>query len=175
MHYPPYNGAVNFTQRGDPTLGPSTGAANAIPIGMLLQEAFTASGQIPDAIFCAHAHLYQRLTITYNDSSGNPVQQVPLLIAGTGGHTTLEVMSEACSGAAGTIQAVPCDIFASGNIPAGLTAPASRSVTLESYYDGTNQSAQPYGFLRMTVTADSVIGVKGATNGSRQLPWPAAR
>ena len=135
MHYPPYNGAVNFTQRGDPTLGPSTGAANAIPIGMLLQEAFTASGQIPDAIFCAHAHLYQRLTITYNDSSGNPVQQVPLLIAGTGGHTTLEVMSEACSGAAGTIQAVPCDIFASGNIPAGLTAPASRSVTLESYYD----------------------------------------
>jgi hypothetical protein len=29
---------------------------------------------------------------------------------------------------------------------------------MESYYDGTNQSARPYGFLRITVTADSVIG-----------------
>jgi len=156
MHYPPYSGAANFTQRGDPTLGQSTGAANAVPIAMLLQKAFAAAGRIPDAIFCAHAHLYQRLTIAYTDASGNATQQVPLLIAGAGGHTQLEVMGEACSGQPGSVPTPPFDIFAAGNIPKGLTAPSNGSITLERYFDGANQSAQPYGFLRVTVTPTSL-------------------
>jgi hypothetical protein len=158
MHYPPYSGAANFTQRGDPTLGQYTGAANTIPIGMLLQKAFAAAGKIPDAIFCAHAHLYQRLTITYRDPTGNTTQQVPLLIAGAGGHTQLEVVGEACSGQPGSVAAPPFDIFAAGNIPMGLTAPPDASIALESYFDGANQSAQPYGFLRVTVTPTSLTG-----------------
>ena len=57
LHYPPYNGTLDFQQRGNPTFGNDNAYPNAVPIGMVLQEAYSKSGQIPDAIFCAHAHL----------------------------------------------------------------------------------------------------------------------
>jgi hypothetical protein len=175
LHYPPYSGAVNFTQRGDPTMGPSPGAANAQPIGMLLEQAYAASGQIPDAVFSAHAHLYQRLTVTRTDAQGNR-RQTPYLIAGAGGHTSVEILAEQCSGSGnGTIPALPFDIFANGNIPQGLSAPATAAVELVAYADGTNTDAQPYGFLRVTVTPTTLVGEYFTTlcdkkgNGNGQL------
>ncbi len=165
LHYPPYNGTIDFQQRGDPTLGQSPGASHAQPVGNVLQSAFAAAGQIPDAIFTAHAHLYERLTITYEDS-GTVTQQVPCFIVGCGGHTQLELMASECAG--GTSQNfpdVPFDLFAKGTPPETLLQPTVGSltgtVTIEIYADGTNQASQPYGFL--TVTLNPAVGNAHAT------------
>jgi acid phosphatase type 7 len=64
VHYPPYSAAANFQQRGDPNLGPTRWGRKLRPIGMILEEAFQESEQYPDAVFSAHAHLYQRITYT---------------------------------------------------------------------------------------------------------------
>ena len=102
LHYPPYKSTLDFQQRGNPTFGLNDNAyPNAVPIGMALQEALAKSGQIPDAIFSAHAHLYQRMTLSYNDSHGKPVQQVPCFVVGCGGHTQLELMATLCAGGTG--------------------------------------------------------------------------
>lgn len=80
VHYPPYSGAANFPQRGDTTLGP-TNAGNSRPLCQVMQRAFEESGQRPDIIVSAHAHMYQRLTYRYAGG-----WDLPLLIAGSGGH-----------------------------------------------------------------------------------------
>jgi hypothetical protein len=153
LHYPPYNGTLDFQQRGNPTFGNDNAYPNAVPIGMVLQEAFAKSGQIPDAIFSAHAHLYQRMTLSYNDSHGKPVQQVPCFVVGCGGHTQLELMATLCAGGTGKgFPAAPFDLFSQGTPPKGLSAPANATVTIEFYADGTNQNNQPYGFLTVTLT-----------------------
>jgi len=153
LHYPPYNGTIDFEERGNPKYGNDNSYPNAVPIGMVLQDAFTQSGQIPDAIFAAHAHLYQRITVAYSDSSGKTSQQVPCFIVGCGGHTQLELMATECAGGtSSSFPAVPFNLFTQGTPPAGLTAPANATVTIECYADGTNQENQPYGFLTVTLT-----------------------
>ena len=155
LHYPPYNGALDFEQRGNPTWGNDNAYPDVLPIAMMLEMAYTLSGQIPDAVFSAHAHLYQRLTVNYTDSSGAPIQQVPHMVAGCGGHTQLELMSAVCTPPPATqssFPAAPFNLFTQGTPPVNLTAPENATVIVESYYDGTNQEYQPYGFLRVTLT-----------------------
>jgi hypothetical protein len=142
LHYPPFSGTTNFTRRGDPTLGP-TDAAGAAPLGVVLQRAFAESGLRPDAVFSAHAHLYQRLT--YRHAEG---WDVPYLVAGSGGHAPVEGMWEACDGSAGTAKSVPFAAL----LPPGLELPAGDSVSVVAYED------QSFGFLRITLTLDSMTG-----------------
>lgn len=154
LHYPPFNGTKDFKERGDPALGRSPGAAsNGQPIGNVLQDAFSKAGQIPDAIFSAHAHLYQRITVAYRDGKGNVTQQVPCFIVGCGGHTQLELMATKCGGGTKSdFPAFPFDLFKDGFPPKALTPPAKGKVTIEHYADGSKPEDQPYGFLTVTLT-----------------------
>ena len=153
LHYPPYNGTIDFKERGNPTYGDNKSYPNAVPIGMVLQEAFAQAGQIPDAIFSAHAHLYQRITVAYADGSDETVQQVPCFIVGCGGHTQLELMATKCAGGTSKkFPKAPFDLFKQGTPPKGLSAPTNATVTIEFYADGTDDANQPYGFLTVTLT-----------------------
>jgi hypothetical protein len=145
VHYPPYSGAANFAQRGDPTLGPS-GAGAEHTLGMVLQRAFAESGQRPDAVFSAHAHLYQRLTYRYADG-----REVPYVIAGSGGHGPVETMWEACSGKHAPAAARKRPPF-NALLPPGLTLGKDERVRVMAYDD------ERFGFLRVSVTASAVWG-----------------
>jgi Calcineurin-like phosphoesterase len=155
VHYPPYNGTLDFQQRGNPKYGNNNAYPNAVPLGMVLQSAFTQSGQIPDAIFSAHAHLYQRITLTYNNSAGKAIQQVPCFVVGCGGHTPLELMATQCAGGTGKFPAAPFNLFTKGAPPDGLSAPANATVMIEFYADGSDEKNEPYGFLTVTLRADN--------------------
>ena len=97
---------------------------------MVLQEAFAQAGQIPDAIFSAHAHLYQRITVAYADGSDETIQQVPCFIVGCGGHTQLELMATKCAGGTSKkFPKAPFDLFKQGTPPKGLSAPKNGTVT----------------------------------------------
>jgi hypothetical protein len=95
LHYPPYSGAANFSHRGDPNLGPTPrrnpGAGLLQPLAVTLRHAFQQAGLYPDLVISAHSHLYERITYTYTGG-----QQIPYLIAGSGGHWPVEKMAEAC-------------------------------------------------------------------------------
>lgn len=155
VHYPPYSGAANFARRGDPTqalMKASHGdpddaepikVATARPLAVVLQQAFLESGQIPDAVISAHAHLYQRLTYRYDDG-----REVPYLIAGSGGHAPVENMWEACDKTMSPAQTVP---FAAV-LPPGLNVPPGHSVRVVAYDD------RAFGFLRLTITARKLLG-----------------
>ena len=142
VHYPPYSGTTNFAQRGDPTLGP-TNATTARPLGTVLQQAFRDSGQRPDAIISAHAHLYQRLTYRYNDG-----WEVPCVIAGSGGHSPVEDVWKQCDGTMGQPKGVPFEAV----LPSGLTVPPGESAHIVAYDD------QAFGFLRVTIASDQLTG-----------------
>jgi hypothetical protein len=142
VHYPPYSGAANFTQRGDPTLGPS-GAGAEQTLGTVLQQAFAESGQRPDAVFSAHAHLYQRLTYRHADG-----WEVPYLIAGSGGHGPVESLWETCAGAKVASKKPPFNTV----LPPGLTLGKDERVRVMAYDD------QRFGFLRVGVTPGAVWG-----------------
>jgi hypothetical protein len=139
LHYPPYSGAANFAERGDPNLGPTPRnpppAGILHPLGNILQQAFHDSGQYPDVVLSAHAHLYQRITYTY--ASG---WQVPYLIVGSGGHGPVEKLSKTCSGITVNIPAPPFNVVA----PPGLAIPQGDSVQVVKYNDSD------FGFLRLT-------------------------
>ena len=153
LHYPPYNGAADFAQRGNPTFGADNAYPNATPIAMVLQSAYTESGQTPDAVFSAHAHLYQRMTVNYADTEGHTLRQVPHFVVGCGGHSQLELMTTPCDdGIRATFPTKPFNLFTQGKPPANLTAPPQATVMVENWADGTDQSHQPYGFLRVTLT-----------------------
>jgi Calcineurin-like phosphoesterase len=145
VHYPPYSGTANFVQRGDPTLGKTPGAQNAQPLGDLLQRAIAASGQRPDAVFSAHAHLYQRLTYRYADG-----WEVPYLVVGSGGHAPVESMWAQCNDKKPPVspKTVPFDAV----LPKGLTLPAGDNVQVVAYDD------QSFGFLRLTIAAGKLTG-----------------
>lgn len=143
VHYPPYSGAGNFAKRCDPTLGPTSGALNARPLGYWLQQAFVESGQRPDAVFSAHAHLYQRLT--FCDADG---WEIPYLIAGSGGHSPVESMWTACDGSKGQPQSVPFDAI----LPKGNNLAPGQSMRIAAYND------QSFGFLRVTIAARKLTG-----------------
>lgn len=139
VHYPPYSGATNFDKRGDPTQGPTPGVENARRFGDLLQDAFTESGQRPDAVFSAHAHLYQRLMYCYHDG-----WEVPYLIAGSGGHFPVEGMWKMCNGDLGLAQTRPFPAVK----PKGFPLPYGDEVQVVAYNDGS------FGFLRVTITSN---------------------
>jgi acid phosphatase type 7 len=141
VHYPPYSGAGNFAQRGDPTLGP-TGAVHAHPLAMDLQRAFQESGQRPDVVLSAHAHLYQRLTYRYADGA-----ELPLLVAGSGGHAPVESLWLRCDGKTSLRRrALPFEAV----LPRGCVLPAGESAQVVAHDD------QSFGFLRLTVAADEL-------------------
>jgi hypothetical protein len=139
VHYPPLSAAANFRQRGDPNLGPTPRRRKLRPLGMVLEKAYQESGQHPDAVFSAHAHLYQRLT--YTQAGG---RQIPHLIVGCGGHGPVESLTCPCDGGApGPPPTPPCDIV----LPEGLTLQGGASVRLVAYDD------QDFGFVRLTLDA----------------------
>jgi hypothetical protein len=105
---------------------------------MILQEAFRASRQYPDAVLSAHAHHYQRITYTHQDG-----RQVPYLVVGSGGHGPIEPIGKLCSKEPGPAPAVPCDVLR----PRGLTLPAGDRAQLVAYND------RDFGFLRLTLDA----------------------
>jgi len=136
VHYPPYSGATDFLQRGDPNLGPTSRPHRLRPLGMILQQAFQESKQYPDAVFSAHAHHYQRITYTCADG-----RQIPYLIVGCGGHGPIENLARDCDEKAGPPPTLPADIV----LPRGLTLPTGDCARLVAYND------QDFGFARVTV------------------------
>lgn len=142
VHYPPYSGASNFPQRGDPRLGP-TNARAARPLSAVLQQAFAESGQRPDVIVSAHAHLYQRLTYRYADG-----WELPLLVAGSGGHAPVERLFAACDGTIEPSTVVPFDAA----LPPDLALPDGESAQVVAYND------QSFGFLRLTIGSGLLAG-----------------
>jgi hypothetical protein len=142
VHYPPYSGASNFVQRGNPSLGP-TNARGARPLGAVLQQAFVESGQRPDIVVSAHAHLYQRLTYHYADG-----WELPSLVAGSGGHAPVEKLFTACDGTIQPPRAVPFDAV----LPADLAYPEGESAQVVAYND------RSFGFLRLTIGSGRVSG-----------------
>jgi hypothetical protein len=138
VHYPPYSAAANFRERGDPNLGPTRAARKMRPLALILEEAYQESGQYPDAVFSAHAHLYQRITYTQADG-----RQIPYLIAGSGGHAPVESLACPCEGEPGPAPATPCPIV----LPKGLKLPDGASAQLVAY------NHLDFGFLRLTLDA----------------------
>ncbi len=142
LHYPPYSGASNFAERGNPRLGP-TEAIAAEPIGNLLQKAFKQAGVRPDAVFSAHAHLYQRLTYTYADG-----RQIPYLVAGSGGHT-VEKLLKKCNGE--TAGAEPERHF-KAVLPPKAVLKGGDTVRVHAVND------EHFGFLRVTIRPGKLTG-----------------
>jgi acid phosphatase type 7 len=149
LHYPPYSGAADFAERGDPNLGPTPRQAPPAgvlqPLGNILQQAFHKSGQYPDVVLSAHAHLYQRIIYTYANG-----RQIPYLIAGSGGHAPVEKLSKTCSGGTIILPHVPFDVV----LPRGATLPKGDSAKVVAYND------KEFGLVRLTVDINekTVIG-----------------
>lgn len=137
LHYPPFSGAANFAQRGDPNLSPTPRPNPRIrvlkPLGVLLQHAYVQTNVFPDLVMSAHVHSYQRLT--YTMASG---RQIPHLICGSGGHGPIEKLSTTCWGE-------KCKITKHLRLPSGLHLPVDDKVTLTACDD------KHFGFLRITV------------------------
>lgn len=173
LHYPPYSAASNFIQRGDPRLGPTL-ATNALPLGTVLQSAFAKSQQWPDAVFSAHAHLYQRLTYTRpakkhgdaktsdqaNEKTNEKSVQIPYLICGSGGHT-IESMGGQCSEQASPAHPPYAPLFPPNGMP-----PTDESVKLERYEDNH------FGFLRITITPEALTGEYFVVYPGNKQPVP---
>src|SRR5262249_16830852 len=103
------------------------------------------SGVYPDAVFSAHAHLYQRLT--YTTAAG---REIPYLIVGSCGHSAVEQLSADCAGDAGTDSAPPLPLTAVEY----LTLPTNDTVSVVNYNE------RDFGFLRVTIdtTANTLTG-----------------
>ena len=142
VHYPPFSGASNFDQRGEPTLGP-TNATSARPLAAVLRQAFDESGQRPDAVFSAHAHLFQRLTYRHADG-----WEIPYVIAGSGGHGPVESLWERCDKTKAPRKKPPFAAMA----PIGLKLPAHDTARVVAYNDSS------FGFMRVTVGANISAG-----------------
>jgi acid phosphatase type 7 len=140
VHYPPYSGAANFSQRGDPNLGPSRrrnpGAGLLQPLVVTLQQAYQQAQLYPDLVISAHAHLYQRITYTYTGG-----YQIPHLICGASGHWYIEKMAVACDNSLGNAATPPF----SAVLPRGAVLPVGDSATVEKFND------TDFGFLRITI------------------------
>jgi hypothetical protein len=136
VHYPPYSGARDFVQRGDPNIGPTPRLKKMRFLADILQDAFRRSGQIPDIIVSAHAHNYQRLTYRYAGG-----RELPCLIAGTGGHAEMEPLARTPAGKNVPLGPLPLNAVP----PPGFKLPKGDSVKLQCYQD------QQPGFLRISV------------------------
>jgi hypothetical protein len=147
LHYPPYSGAANFTQRGDPNLGPTPrrnpGTGLLQPLAVTLQHAYQETGLYPDLVVSAHAHLYQRLTYTYTGG-----YQTPYLICGASGHWPIEKMAEGCDKSLGKAPTPPFPTV----LPRGVVLPTGDSVVVANFND------TDFGHLRITIDlVNSVI------------------
>jgi acid phosphatase type 7 len=147
VHYPPYSGAANFNVRGDPSQGPGPDVSNAPYLAVALQQAFTDSGQRPDAIFSAHAHLFEHLTYTFADGI-----VMPCLVARCGGHSPLEVLSDQCDGEPGGSLTAPFPAMA----PGSFQFPQGDSAQVEYYEDGNSDNSE-FGFLKVTIEARTLM------------------
>lgn len=152
VHYPPFSGAADFAQRGDPN-SPTTPGLNGLPpllpLADILFTAFRKAETWPDAIFCAHAHLYQRLTCTVTTKDGD--RQIPCLIVGGGGHAPVEKMWERCdSQSADPVKTVPFKAV----LPKGMKQ-LPRDVTKAQVvrYNDTD-----FGFVRVSVDRQKIVG-----------------
>jgi acid phosphatase type 7 len=143
VHYPPYSGATNFDVRGNPAQGPGPKAAKAPFLSVALQTAFNESQQRPDAIFSAHAHLFQRITYTFADGS-----VMPCLVAGCGGHSPLEVLSEGCDGKPKKPPKAHFPVVT----PGSFKFPKGDSARVEFYEDGQSDDGE-FGYLKVTIKA----------------------
>jgi hypothetical protein len=143
VHYPPYSGAANFNVRGDQSQGPSPKAAKAPFLSVALQTAFAKSGQRPDAIFSAHAHMFQRISYTFSDGS-----VMPCLVAGCGGHSPLEVLSEKCDGKRKKPPKAPFPVVT----PGSFKFPKGDKAEVEFYADGNTDDGE-FGYLKVTIKA----------------------
>jgi hypothetical protein len=112
---------------------------NAPFLANALQQAFTDSGQRADAVFSAHAHLFERLTYTFADKT-----TMPCLIVGCGGHS-LENLFDECDGSQGNTRNVPFDAV----MPDGFTLPTGDRVQVEAYEDVKHGGS--YGFIEVGI------------------------
>lgn len=117
-------------------------------LAVALQKAFADSGQRPDAIFSAHAHLFQRLTYTFADGS-----VMPCLVAGCGGHAPLELLFEECDGSKGTKKKAPFPAVA----PGSFQFPKGDSAQVE-YYEDNHTDGSEFGFLKVTIKGRNLKG-----------------
>lgn len=149
IHYPPFSGGTNFKERGDPKLGPTL-ATKAVPLGVTILKAFDEAGVYPDIVFCAHAHMYQRLVYHYKNG-----RSIPYVIAGGGGHT-IESLVAPCNvtddhpappSTEGSKDAAFAAVF-----PPGFTLPAGDTI------EGANYNDRKFGFLRVTIRGGEIIG-----------------
>jgi hypothetical protein len=156
VHYPPYSGAANFDVRGDQAQGPSPNAAKAPFLSVALQTAFAESEQRPDAIFSAHAHLFQRITYTFADGS-----VMPCLVAGCGGHSPLEVLSCGCDGKPEKPPKAPFPLVT----PGSFKFPKGDSAKVEFYADGDSDGGE-FGYMKVTIKARKLtVKFIGADSG----------
>jgi hypothetical protein len=151
VHYPPYSGGSNFNVRGDQAKGgpAAKGKRPAQPnnydvpyLAVALQRAFEESGQRPDAIFSAHAHLFQRLNYKFKDGT-----VMPCLIAGCGGHSPLERLFEACDGSRRRTQKAPFGAVK----PGSFEFPKGEQAKVRYYND--RKAGCDCGYLRVTIDA----------------------
>jgi Calcineurin-like phosphoesterase len=115
---------------------PFTGSAQHVPSPTMLKqidEACTAAGIQPDMHLSGHAHLYERYTRTVGG------KQIPYLVAGMGGYYNLPGLK-------------PGKRMTPPKTPISGTDASGNPLTLVTYNDNT------FGFLRITVTADSITG-----------------
>jgi acid phosphatase type 7 len=139
VHYPAYSGATDFNIRGDPQNGETPHEKHAPYLAVALQQAFSDSGQRPDVLFSAHAHLFQRLTYQFADKT-----IMPCLIVGCGGHS-LENLFEQCDGSAGPTKTGSFSVVT----PGPFQFPKGDSATVEAFADASNGGT--YGFIRVTI------------------------
>ncbi len=108
----------------------------------LLTDAIQVSGRVPDAIFTAHVHNYQRYTDTIQS------HQVPVIVAGAGGYWHQHPLIK--------------DPKTGGPIAAPFRV--DQTTTLETYCDDR------HGYLRVTVSTQSIAGEYVAVAGAHDPP-----
>jgi hypothetical protein len=149
VHYPPYSGATNFKVRGDPSKGgpAAKGKRPAQPnnynvpyLAVVLQQAFKDGRQRPDAIFSAHAHLFERLNYKFADGT-----VVPCLISGCGGHSPMEKLFDACDGTSQKASKPPFDAVK----PRSFQFPKGDHAKVKYYEDG--EKGGRFGYLKVTI------------------------
>jgi|SRR5215472_16493418 len=149
VHYPPYSGATNFNVRGDPSKGglAAKGKRPALPnnynvpcLAVILRQAFKDGRQRPDAVFSAHAHLFERLDYTFADG-----KVMPCLIAGCGGHSPMEKLFDACDGTSQKASKPPFDAVK----PRSFQFPKGDHAKVKYYEDGDKGGR--FGYLKVTI------------------------
>ncbi len=161
VHYPPYSYTANFAVRGDPKLAlivnpknvtPPPHAENAAPLANVLEKAFDAGGQWPDALLSAHVHSYQRLTRHY--ALKGDKRQMPCLIVGSGGHT-IEGMGTPCDQPEG---AGEVSLTLARKVPATIQMQPPPGQTTRGHLTLEDYNDAKLGFLRVTIAQRKLTG-----------------